>query len=56
MDGASNLFQFVACWYFITTGQCEPIAISRPVPLVMCERAQLKVRKRRSRLIHAYCL
>jgi hypothetical protein len=26
------------------------------VPLVMCERAQLKVRKRRSRLIHAYCL
>lgn len=56
MTGSEQLFQLVVCWIFITTGKCEPMVVSRPIPLAMCERAQLKVRTRRSKFIMAYCL
>jgi len=50
------LFQFVVCWIFLLTSKCEPVVVSQPVPLALCERAQIKVRPRRSQFIEAYCL
>lgn len=55
-DGSTYLFQLVVCWFFTFTGQCEPVMVSRPVPLAACERAQLKVRTRPGKHIIAYCL
>lgn len=55
-DGNLYLFQLVVCWFFTFTGQCEPVMISQPIPLAMCERAQVKVRLRPGKHIMAYCL
>ena len=55
-DYDANLFEFVVCWFFLMTGKCEPMMVSQPVTLEICERAQLKVRARRSKNIIAYCL
>lgn len=50
------LFQFVVCWIFLLTSKCEPVVVSQPVPLALCERAQIKLRARAPKFISAYCL
>ena len=54
--GEAQLFQLVVCWLFLVTGKCEPVLVSRPITLDLCERTEIKVRARRAKLIHAYCL
>lgn len=53
---AEPLFQLVVCWVFLFAGKCEPMVVSKPIPLSVCERAQIKVRTRKGKFIMAYCL
>lgn len=55
MQGES-MFQLVLCWFFLFTRQCEPMVISRPVPLHVCEREQIRIRSRAPLYLNAYCL
>lgn len=56
MPAESMMFQLVVCWFFSFTGRCEPMVVSRPVPLEICERAQVKIRASGGKLRAAYCL